>query len=115
MVALAVLAAAPVFAYGRISGNIRAERVTIARSGTVGVNGVPTGKRVGAKKLAALQALARRERFTSLPVRRICSASLPDFSTRYVTYGGHTVRVRGSCSKRFETLYAALTRATGIP
>ena len=105
MVALAVVAAAPIFAYGRVSGNIRAERVTIARSGLVTVNAVATGTHVSARKLAALQALARREEFASMPSRTICSGSLPDFATRYITYRGRTVRARGSCSKRFETLY----------
>jgi hypothetical protein len=56
MVALALLAAAPVFAYGRMSGNIRPERIS-----------------------------------------------------------GRTVRWRGSCNKRFETVYTALARATGVP
>ena len=70
---------------------------------------------MGAQKLASLEALARRLRFGSLPPRTICSASLPDFATRYISYGSHTVRVRGSCSKRFNTLYTALGRATGVP
>ena len=115
MVALAVLAAAPVFAYGRMSGNIRAERVTIARSGVVSVEGISTGRHVSARKLAALQTLARRQRFASLPPLTRCSSSLPDFATRYITYRGRTVRSRGSCSKRFEILYTALARATGVP
>jgi hypothetical protein len=115
MVALAVLAAAPVFVYGRMSGNIRAERVTVAASGLVSVEGIATGRRVGARKLAALQTLARRQHFASLPPLTRCSGSLPDFATRYITYHGRTVRSRGSCNKRFETLYTALARATGVP
>jgi hypothetical protein len=115
MVALAVVAAAPVFAYGRMAGNIRAERVTIARSGVVSVDSIAIRRRLSARKIASLAALARRERFASLAPRTICATSLPDFATRYITYGGHTVRIRGSCSKRFETLYAALSRATGVP
>ena len=98
-----------------MAGNIRAERVTIARRGVVSVDSIPIRKRVSAQKLASLEALARRERFASLTPRTICATSLPDFATRYITYRGHTVRVRGSCSKRFETLYAALGRATGVP
>ena len=115
MVALAVVAPAPVFAYGRMAGNIRAERVTIARSGVVSVDSVAIRTRVGAQKLASLETLARRVRFASLAPRTICSASLPDFATRYITYRGHTVRVRGSCSKRFNRLYSALGRTTGVP
>jgi hypothetical protein len=115
MVALAVLAAAPVFAYGRMSGNIRAERVTIASSGRVSVEGIPTGRRVSARKLAALQTLARRQRLSTLPPLTTCSTSLPDIATRYITYHRRTVRARGSCSKRFEAMYAALARATGVP
>jgi hypothetical protein len=116
MIPLAVLAATvPIFAYGHIAGNIRAERVTIARSGVVSVDGIAVRRRVGAQKLSSLEALARRQRFASLTARTICRSSLPDFATRYITYGGRTVRVRGSCSKRFELLYTALTRATGIP
>jgi hypothetical protein len=115
MVALAVVATAPVFAYGRIAGNIRAERVTIARSGVVSVDSIATRRRVSARQLASLQALAQRERFASLPPRTICAGSLPDFATRYITYGGRTVQVRGSCSKRFDALYTALGRATGVP
>jgi hypothetical protein len=115
MVALAVVAAAPVFVYGRIAGNIRAERVAIAQSGVVSIDSIATRRRVSAQKLASLEALARRERFASLRPRTICSTSLPDFATRYITYRGHTARVRGSCSKRFETVYAALVRATGVP
>lgn len=115
MVALAVLAAAPVFAYGRMSGNIRAERVTIASSGLVRVEGFATGRRVSARKLAALEALTKRQRFGSLPALTTCSSSLSDFATRYVTYHRRTVRSRGSCNKRFETIYAALSRATGVP
>jgi hypothetical protein len=115
MVALAALAAAPLFAYGRTSGNIRPERVTIARTGVVSVEGFSTGRRVGARKLAALEALARRQGFSALPPLTNCSTSLPDFATRYITYHGRTARFRGSCSERFETLYAALVRATGVP
>ena len=115
MVALAVVAAAPVFTYGRMAGNIRAERVAIARSGVVSVDSVAIRAHVSAQRLASLETLARRIHFASLPPRTICSESLPDFATRYITYGGHTVRVRGSCSKRFERLYAALGRATGVP
>jgi hypothetical protein len=115
MVALAVVVAAPIFAYGRVSGNIRAERVTIARSGLVSVNSIATARQVSARKLASLHALARRERFAAMPARTICSSSLPDFATRYITYRTRTVRVRGSCSKRFNALYTALTRATGVP
>ena len=115
MVALAVLAAAPIFAYGRMSGNIRPERVPIAASGLVSVEGIATGRRVSARKLAALQSLARLQRFGSLPPLTLCSGSLPDFATRYITYHGRTARSRGSCNKRFETTYTALARATGVP
>jgi hypothetical protein len=115
MVALAVVAAAPVFAYGRMAGNIRAERVTIARSGVVRVDSIPIRAHVSAKKLASLVALARRLRFAAMAPRTTCASSLPDFATRYVTHRGHTVRARGSCSKRFDTLYEALGRATGVP
>ena len=115
MVALAVAVAAPVFAYGRMAGNIRAERVTITRGGVVSVDSLAIRTHVGGQKLRSLEALARRVRFASLTPNTICAASLPDFATRYITYGGHTVRVRGSCSKRFNTLYSALGRATGVP
>jgi hypothetical protein len=115
MVALAVLAAVPVFAYGRTAGNIRAERVTIARTGVVSVQGIATGRRVTASKLTALEALAQRQRFAALPALTICPTSLPDFATMYITYHGRTVRARGSCNKRFDALYTALGRATGVP
>ena len=115
MVALAVAVAAPVFAYGRMAGNIRAERVTIARSGVVSVDSIPIRTHLSAQKLASLKTLAQRVRFASLAPQTICSGSLPDFATRYITYGGRTVRVRGSCSKRFNRLYKALGRATGVP
>lgn len=115
MVALAAVAAAPLFAYGRMAGNIRAERVAIARSGVVSVDSIATPRHVSAKKLASLETLTRRVHFASLPPRTICASSLPDFATRYITYQARTVRVRGSCSKRFNTLYTALGRATGVP
>jgi hypothetical protein len=115
MVPLAVLAAAPVFAYGRMAGNIRAERVTIASNGVVSLDGVAIHRRVSTRRLASLEALARREQFAALPSRTICASSLPDFATRYITFAHRTVRVRGSCSKRFESLYTALIRATGLP
>jgi hypothetical protein len=115
MVAPDVLAAAPVFAYGRMSGNIRAQRVTIASSGRVSVEGIPTGRRVSARKLAALQTLAGRQRLASLPPLTTCSTSLPDLATRYITYHRHTVRARGSCSKRFKAVYTAVGRAPGVP
>jgi hypothetical protein len=113
MVVLAVLAAVPLFTFGRDGGNLRPAHVTISATGVVRRDSAPTGRTVKAAALQDLEALARRERFSSMPVRSLCAGTLPDFSSRYVTFKGRTVHVRGSCSARFNKLYGALSGAAG--
>ena len=98
------------FAFGRLGGNIRPYRVTIANSGVVRVSGaVQVGRtRVTPVQLAALNRIATETRFTMLPAATNCRGSLPDVATTYVRVGARTVRVHGGCVPRYERLLKAL-------
>ena len=114
--------AAPLFAFGRVGGNIQPYTVTIRKDGTLAAAGpvqlADPGKQLPAARLTALLRLARTERFWALPPRTSCRDSLPDFASLTVTvYTGstpRTVRVRGTCKPRFTRLYRALQSAAGV-
>jgi hypothetical protein len=104
----------PSFAFGRGGGNIVPMNVRIAATGKVTVDGRPSGRLTRAK-LRALLAVALAQRFFALPRQIRCRNALPDFATLYATVRSgtraRTVSERGSCSKRFERVYAALAAA----
>jgi hypothetical protein len=115
-VASAAAAASPRYAFGRAGGNIVPFTVTIWPTGVVAVTGPA---RVGRTKLtraqlAALAATVAQARLTRLPVMRFCTGSLPDFALHFVTAGGRTVFVRGSCSPRLSHVWNALAGAVRL-
>ena len=69
--------------------------------------------------LAENPAFVAAQLFASLPAHISCPAVLPDIATETVTavsHGSrHSVTVRGGCNRRFDRVYAALTRAVGSP
>jgi hypothetical protein len=116
----AAIAAAPAsgavkqgFSFGRLGGNIRPLEVTISAAGRVVVDGARRGALTQAQ-LRGLRQVVARERFASLPTRMVCRGALPDIATRHVVALGRSVTVQGRCSARFDRVYAALMRVTGV-
>lgn len=113
----------PEFEFGRVGGNIQPYTVGIGPSGAVWSRGairLPDPNRtVTAAARQRLLVLALRERFFALPPRITCAGSLPDFASMFISVStstrARTVRVRGGCSSRFQTLLGALQRAAGVP
>jgi hypothetical protein len=113
-VAAANASSGPSFAFGRGGGNIVPSNTRIAATGKVTVDGEPRGRLTQAK-LRALLAVAVAQQFFALPRQIQCPRTLPDLATLYVTVRTasrtRTVSMHGSCSKRFERVYAALSAA----
>ena len=110
------------FAFGLRGGNVVPFTATISRTGQVTVT--QGGKRSRRPRLSVaavrgLFTLARAERFFALPKEIDCSGVLPDVAAEFVrvrTAGRtRTVTERGSCSRRFEELYAVLAAAVRPP
>ena len=113
-VAAANASTGPSFAFGRGGGNIVPSNTRIAATGKVTVDGEARGRLTQAK-LRALLTVAVAQRFFALPRKIECPRTLPDLATLYVTVRTasrtRTVAEHGSCSKRFERVYAALAAA----
>ena len=101
------------FAFGRTGGDILPFRIAIAVDGTLRATGA--APRHAAKltklELATLNRVAYETDFVTLPALISCRNALPDTATQLIRVGAYTVRVRGSCSARFNRLWAALSRA----
>ena len=114
--------APPLFAFGRIGGNIQPFRVAIRPDGTLAHSGpvriAHPGVRLSKAKLAALLGLARAQHFWTLRRRTVCRQALPDVASLYVTIHTstrtRTVTVRGECSTRFNRVYRALAAAATV-
>jgi hypothetical protein len=112
----------PTFAFGRTGGNIAPFRVEIRSDGTVAHSGAVRlghpGVRLSLQRREALLRIAQRERFWSLPASIRCPGSLPDFASLFVTVrkgtATRTVRLRGSCNRRFARVYGALSSAASV-
>ena len=98
------------FAFGRVGGNIRPYRVTIANSGVVHTSGAVEVERthVTPVQLAALNRIATETHFTMLPSATNCRGTLPDVATTYIRVGALTVQVHGGCVPRYERMLKAL-------
>ena len=113
----------PSFAFGRVGGNIQPYTVKITSGGTLSATGPVRlrnpDKQLSSTALTGLVKLAVKERFFSLPHRIVCTGSLPDFASMFVTVSTatreRTVTVRGGCSVRFQALLTALEAAAGVP
>jgi hypothetical protein len=112
----------PLFAFGRIGGNIAPFRVGIHTDGTVARSGpvrlANPNVRLSKARLAALLRYARTQHFWTLRRRTLCRDSLPDIASLYVTIHTttrtRTVTVRGECSTRFARIYRALASAATV-
>jgi hypothetical protein len=110
------------FAFGRTGGNIQPYTVTITARGVVTATGPVSlahpGRKVAAATLRRLERLVQTTRFFSLPTLTLCPGSLPDFASSFLTVRAGSrhgrVVVRGTCSRRFATLYKALAAAAGV-
>jgi hypothetical protein len=121
---LAVAAAEPAgsaveptgFAFGRLGGNIRPYRVTIANSGVVRTSGAVTVRRMmlTAAQLVTLNSIAVETEFEKLPAATNCPRTLPDIASTYVRVGPRTVRVHGNCVPRYARMWKALTAAVRV-
>ena len=111
-------AVAVAFSFARYGGNIVPFHATIFANGKVLVNDRAHGTLTPAQ-LAALRRVVAAQLFASLPAHISCPEVLPDIATETVTavsHGSrHSVTVRGGCNRRFDRVYAALTRAVGSP
>jgi hypothetical protein len=109
-------AASPRYSFGRSGGNIAPFTVTIAPSGKVTVSGPAKVGRTSLTpaQLAGLRAAISAAKLSTLPSRTICAGTLPDFASQFVTAGGHTVFVRGSCAPSFRRAWFALVSATRL-
>ena len=107
---------APGYDFGRAGGNIAPYTVTISPGGAVTVSGpAQVGRaKLTATQLASLAAAVKTTRLSALPTRTNCPGTLPDFASRFVTAGGRTVYVRGSCEPRFDRTWHALAVATRL-
>jgi hypothetical protein len=115
LVVAAVVAATPSFVFGREGGNVVPLRAVIYPGGRVVVNGQP-GRHLTRAKVTALRRYAAAQRLSKLPRRIECPGVLPDIATLYVKVGrARTDSEHGSCSRRFDRVYAALAKAVGEP
>ena len=117
VVALAATSAAsasPRYAFGRAGGSIVPFTVTIGPTGRIAVSGPARVRRttLTAAQLSALAAVVAR--LAGLPTRTFCPGSLPDFASQFVTAGGRTVSVRGSCSPPLTRAWNALATAVRL-
>lgn len=100
------------FEFGRVGGNIRPFAITIATSGRVTATG-PAPKHTSTitkRALANLNRVAFEIDFARLPAVTSCPHTLPDIAAQYIRVGGRTVRIHGSCLKRFNRLWTALDK-----
>jgi len=106
------------FTFGIEGGNIVPFTAVISRSGRVTfTRGDRRLKRPPLTVAAVnrLLALAKAERFDSLPASIDCAGALPDMGTQFITIRTaartRTVHQHGGCNRRFDTLYARLYAA----
>ena len=110
------------FTFGRSGGNIAPFSVVIARNGRVTSHGAVTlanpHRSVSSDALGGMLKLAEAEGFFSLPKTVLCSRTLPDVASFFVTVsratGTKTVTVHGGCKARFNQVYAVLSAVAGI-
>ena len=104
------------FAFGRLGGNIRPYRVTIADSGAVRTSGAVRVKRrmLTSMQLATLNRVATETRFETMPFATSCPHTLPDVASTYVRVGARTVRVHGNCVVRYARMWKALAAAVRV-
>ena len=109
-------AAAPRYSFGRSGGNIAPFTVTIAPSGKVSVSGPAKVGRTSLTpaQLAGLRAAISAAKLSSLPARTSAPARCRTSPPSFVTAGGRTVAVRGSCSPPFRRAWFALVSATRL-
>jgi hypothetical protein len=103
-------------AFGRIGGNIIPFTVIIEQNGTVSAFGAAPRhqKMVSQARLAQIRQVAEQIGFTHMPQKVVlCPKTLPDVASQFVRIAKHTIRVHGTCVKRFNTLWAAVQRAVG--
>jgi hypothetical protein len=100
------------FEFGRVGGSIRPFTVSIATSGAVTATGAaPTHRRLLTKRqLANLNRIAFDIDFQTLPAITACPGTLPDVAADFIRVGARTVRVHGTCLRRFDRLWAALQK-----
>ena len=103
------------FEFGRVGGNIRPFTIAIANSGRVTATGAaPThAAAITKQQLANLNRIAFEIDFARLPAVTSCPHTLPDVAAQFIRVGGRTVRIHGSCSHRFNRLWAALNKTVG--
>jgi hypothetical protein len=116
LVASSASAAPPAYVFGRTGGSIAPITVTIAPNGKVSVAGpAKVGRtRLTAAQLATIRAAVAEARFSTLPAHTFCTGTLPDFASGFVTAGGRTVAVRGTCSRRFGHVWGLLVTLTRL-
>lgn len=104
------------FAFGRIGGNIRPYRVTIANSGAVRTSGAVTVRRLmlTAVQLVTLNRVAVETKFEAMPIATNCPRTLPDTASTYVRVGPRTVRVHGNCVPGYMRMWKALAAAVRL-
>jgi hypothetical protein len=101
------------FAFGRLGGNIRPYRVSIANSGVVRTSGAVTVRRMmlTAAQLVTLNRVAVETEFEKMPTATNCPRTLPDIASTYVRVGPRTVRVHGNCVPGYARMWKALVAA----
>ena len=101
------------FAFGRLGGNIRPYRITIANTGVVRDFGAVTvhRKRLAPAQLVNLNRVATATSFEMLPKSTSCRNTLPDVASTYIRVGALTVRVHGNCVPRYARMWKALAVA----
>jgi hypothetical protein len=104
------------FAFGRLGGNIRPYRVTIANSGVVRTTGAVEVRRtkLTALQLGGLNRIATETNFVTLPKATSCRGALPDVAATYIRVGARTVRVHGACVPRYQRLLRALQASVHV-
>ena len=114
--ALAAPRATTSYAFGRTGGNIEPFTVSIAASGAVTVNGPvrTTKSQLSPAAMSRLSSVLRAARFSTLPAATRCKGELPDIAADFVTAGGRTVLVHGTCSRRFTAVLTAMMHAVGL-
>ena len=109
-------ASAARYSFGRQGGNIAPYTVSIAASGAVYSTGpVKVGRTtLTPAQLGAIAKTVSSADFGTLAATTLCLGTLPDFAATWISVGRRKVSVRGSCSPRFDRVWAALSGAVRL-
>jgi hypothetical protein len=101
--------------FGVAGGNLVPYQVTIEPTGRIRSSGPlrPPVRQLSHAKVVSLSRLVRVD-FAAGLKSRLCPGTNPDVGSEFIHAYGRTVRVHGSCERRFHRLWDTLAQAVGL-